>query len=95
MQPTTPIVTAMTATHQQADGVMNLRRRRCPARAASRVCRCRAEVVSRVGVYPAKLLLPSHNAAASGTLPTEQTKLIIVRDGPEMTMYRLDAERGR
>ena len=33
---------------------------------------------------------PCHSAAASGTLPTEQTKLMIARNGPRTTFSRLD-----
>ena len=39
---------------------------------------------------PPKLMPPCHSAAASGTLPTEQTKLTIARNGPSTTFSRLD-----
>ena len=33
---------------------------------------------------------PCHSAAASGTLPTEQTKLMIARNGPRTTFSSVD-----
>ena len=34
---------------------------------------------------PPKLMPPDQSAAASGTLPTEQTKLMMARNGPRTT----------
>ena len=38
---------------------------------------------------PPKLMPPFHSAAASGTLPTEQTKLMTATKGPTTTFSRL------
>src|SRR3954453_4066042 len=39
---------------------------------------------------PPNEMPPAHSAAASGTLPIEQTKLMIARNGPRTTFSRLD-----
>jgi hypothetical protein len=39
---------------------------------------------------PPKLMPPFHSAAARGTLPTEQTKLMNARTGPTMTFSIAD-----
>ena len=36
-------------------------------------------------ITPAKLMPPDHSTAASGTLPTEQTKLSTAMSGPTIT----------
>ena len=39
---------------------------------------------------PPKAIPPLHSAAASGTLPIEQTKLMMARNGPRMTFSSTD-----
>src|SRR3954470_11186759 len=39
---------------------------------------------------PPNVIPPDHNAAASGTLPIEQTKLMIARKGPSTTFSSAD-----
>lgn len=41
---------------------------------------------------PPKLMPPFHSAAASGTLPTEQTKLMMAMKGP-MTAFSSDDQK--
>lgn len=41
-------------------------------------------------MVPPKVMPPDQSAAASGTLPTEQTKLMIARNGPTATFSRVD-----
>jgi hypothetical protein len=36
-------------------------------------------------IVPPKVIPPAHSAAASGTLPIEQTKLMTARNGPRIT----------
>src|SRR4051812_37093515 len=41
-------------------------------------------------MVPPKVMPPVHSAAASGTLPIEQTKLTIARNGPRTTFSTVD-----
>jgi hypothetical protein len=43
---------------------------------------------------PAKLIPPDHRTAASGTLPTEQTKLSAAINGPTTTFSSVGIGRG-
>ena len=45
-------------------------------------------------ITPAKLIPPDHSTAASGTLPTEQTKLSTAISGPTIT-FSIVGHRGR
>ena len=40
-------------------------------------------------ITPPKEMPPLHSAAARGTLPMEQTKLMIAMNGPTITFWRL------
>ena len=43
-------------------------------------------------ITPPKEMPPAHRAAASGTLPIEQTKLMIARNGPRTTFSSTEAK---
>ena len=46
-------------------------------------------------ITPAKLIPPDHSTAASGTLPTEQTKLSTAISGPTITFSIAVTRAGR